>query len=166
MSKSIVPQSNNDKPGNSYMMNLINKLLGKIFLKKPVFFGLNDQKITLLVSPTMKIYGVYVSPERLRSRFPFQERKFLNLKDLKLWAEDNEFDISFSAETPKLKRELLISLGDVMVESTGDKERELSVVVMEELKKSKLPDSIKEWAKENPEKFIRNIRHVQNILKR
>ena len=53
-----------------------------------------------------------------------------------------------------------------MVESTGDKERELSVVVMEELKKSKLPDSIKEWAKENPEKFIRNIRHVQNILKR
>ena len=78
MSKSIVPQSNNDKSGNSYMMNLINKLLGKIFLKKPVFFGLNDQKITLLVSPSMKIYGVYVSPERLRSRFPFQERKFLN----------------------------------------------------------------------------------------
>jgi hypothetical protein len=37
---------------------------------------------------------------------------------------------------------------------------------MEELKKSKLPESIKEWAKENPEKFIKNIRHVQNILKK
>ena len=59
-----------------------------------------------------------------------------------------------------------MSLGDVMVESNGGKERNLSVVVMEELKKSKLPESIKEWAKENPEKFIRNIRHVQNILKK
>ena len=59
-----------------------------------------------------------------------------------------------------------MSLSDVMVESRGDKEKELSIVVMEELKKSKLPESIKEWAKENPEKFIKNIRHVQNILKK
>ena len=53
-----------------------------------------------------------------------------------------------------------------MVESKGKKERELNVIIMEELKKSKLPDSIKEWAKDNPEKFIKNIRHVQNILKK
>jgi len=53
-----------------------------------------------------------------------------------------------------------------MVESNRPKEKELNVIVMEELNKSKLPDSIKEWAKDNPEKFIKNIRHVQNLLKK
>jgi len=166
MSGSFTQHNNDEKPQGSSMVNIINRLLGKIFLKKPVFFGVDEHKITLIVSPSMKIYGVYTSPKRLLSKFPFEEKKFLNIRDLKLWAEDNEFKITFSAETPKLRRELLILLGDVMVESKGDKEKELSIVVMQELKKSKLPESIKEWAKENPEKFIKNIRHVQNILKK
>lgn len=166
MSGSFKSHNNNERPQSNSMVDMINRLLGKIFLKKPVFFGMDEHKITLLVSPSMKIYGIYTSPDRLLKKFPFDEKKFLNLKDLKLWAENNEFSITFSAETPKLRRDLLMSLGDVMVESKGSKERELSVVVMEELKKSKLPESIKEWAKENPEKFIRNIRHVQNILKK
>lgn len=166
MSGNFTPHNDNEKSQGSSMVELINRLLGKIFLKKPVFFGMDEHKITLLVSPSMKIYGIYTSPDRLLKKFPFDEKKFLNLKDLRSWAENNEFSITFSAETPKLKRDLLMSLGDVMVESNGGKERNLSVVVMEELKKSKLPESIKEWAKENPEKFIRNIRHVQNILKK
>ena len=34
---------------------------------------------------------------------------------------------------------------------------------MEELEKSQLPDTIKEWAKNNPEKFIENI--IENYKK-
>ena len=166
MSTSFIEHNENEESKGNPMVNMINRLLGKIFLKKPVFFGIDEHKITLLVSPSMKIYGIYTSPERLLKKFPFEERKFLNLNNLKNWAEDNEFSISFTAETTKRKRDLLMSLGDVMVESKGNKEKELSVIVMDELKKSKLPESIKDWAKENPEKFIRNIRHVQNMLKK
>jgi|TARA_B100001094_G_C17933579_1_gene671969 hypothetical protein len=163
----IVSQNNDNSNNNSSpMVSLLTKLLGKIMLKKSSFFGLDTHKITVIISPSMKIYGVYASPERIAKKFPFEKKKILSLKELKRWAEDNEFEISFSAETPKLRRDLLISLGDVMVESKGKKERELNVIIMEELKKSKLPDSIKEWAKDNPEKFIKNIRHVQNILKK
>jgi hypothetical protein len=86
---------------------------------------------------------------------------------LKQWSDENDFTISFSAESPKFRRELLIAFGDVMVESRDKStERELSIVVMEELNKSKLPDSIKNWAKQNPEKFIDNIKHVQNLLEK
>ena len=119
MSGSFTQHNNDEKPQGSSMVNIINRLLGKIFLKKPVFFGVDEHKITLIVSPSMKIYGVYTSPKRLLNKFPFEEKKFLNIRDLKLWAEDNEFKITFSAETPKLRRELLMSLGDVMVESKG-----------------------------------------------
>ena len=37
---------------------------------------------------------------------------------------------------------------------------------MEELEKSALPESIKQWAKQNPEKFIENIKTIQEMLKR
>ena len=37
---------------------------------------------------------------------------------------------------------------------------------MEELDRSHLPESIKEWAKNNPQKFIENLQHVQNLLKK
>lgn len=149
------------------MANILSKLLGKIFLKKPTFFGLDEQKITLLVSPSMKVFGIFTKPERLSSKFPFEEQKFLNTKELRNWAKDNDFEITFSASAPRMKQALLGQFGDVMVESESrNREKELSVVVMEELDKSHLPDSIKEWAKDNPEKFIKNLEHVQNILKR
>lgn len=149
------------------MANILSKLLGKIFLKKPTFFGLDEQKITLLVSPSMKVFGIFTKPERLSSKFPFEEQKFLNTKELRNWAKDNDFEITFSASAPRMKQALLSQFGDVMVESESrNREKELSVVVMEELDKSHLPDSIKEWAKDNPEKFIKNLEHVQNILKR
>ena len=132
------------------VVDLINRLLGKIFLSKPIFFGMDNQKITLLVGPTMKVYGVYSSPDRLIKKFPFKKQQLLRPKELKQWSEDNDFTISFSAESPKLRRELLFAFGDVMVESRGKStEKELSVVVMEELNKSKLPDTIKDWAKQN-----------------
>jgi hypothetical protein len=147
------------------MGNILNKLLGKIFLKKPVFFGLDEQKITLLISPSMKIFGIYSSPERLSKKFPFEDRTYLNVNELKSWAEENDFDISFSAETPRLKRVLSTIFGDVLIENVK-KEKELNIIVMEELDRSHLPESIKEWAKNNPQKFIENLQHVQNLLKK
>jgi len=149
------------------MIDILNKLLGRIFLKKPTFFGLDEQKITILVSPSLKVFGIYTKPERLSSKFPFEEQRFINTKDLKDWAKDNDFDITYSASSPRIKRVLMRELGDVMVESDSrNKEKELSVIVMEELDKSHLPDSIKEWAKDNPQKFIENLQHVKNILKK
>jgi len=145
--------------------NILNKLLGKIFLKKPVFFGLDEQKITLVVSPSMKIFGIYSSPERLFKKFPFETKTYLNVQELKNWAEENDFEISFSAETPKIRRQLSSLFGDVLIENTN-KEKELNVIVLEELERSKLPESIKKWAKNNPQKFIENIQHVQNLLKK
>jgi hypothetical protein len=38
-------------------------------------------------------------------------------------------------------------------------------VVLDELNKSSLPESIKNWAKDNPEKFIQNIEEVKKLLK-
>ena len=166
----MIPQNKNNSEENekvySPMVRLMTKLIGKIFLSKPVFFGMDEQKITVIVSPSLKVYGIYASPNRLMKKFPFKEKKILSLRELKRWSEENDFEISFTAETGKLKRDLLMGLGDVMVETKKPKEKELNVIVMEELNKSKLPESIKEWAKDNPEKFIKNIRHVQNILKK
>ena len=31
---------------------------------------------------------------------------------------------------------------------------------------SELPESLKKWADKNPEKFIKNIKHVQNLLRK
>jgi len=57
-------------------------------------------------------------------------------------------------------------LGDVMVsneinESIG---KDKVKIVLQELKKSSLPESIKKWAIDNPEKFIKNIEQVKNLL--
>jgi len=42
----------------------------------------------------------------------------------------------------------------------------MKIVMMEELEKSQLPESIKKWAKDNPEKFIQNIETIQEMLKK
>lgn len=148
------------------MMNILTELLGRIFLRKPTFFGLDEQKITLLVSPSLKVFGVFAKPERLVNKFPFEPKRFLNVDELIRWAEENKFEITYSAQSPRMKRVLTRIFGtDVMVESE-QKERQLSVIVLEELEKSQLPESMKEWARNNPQKFIENLKHVQNILKK
>lgn len=147
--------------------DILSKLLSKIFLTKSVFFGLDEQKITIFVGPTMKIFGVYATPKKLVSRLPFVNNKFLNTEELKQWANDNGFEITFTASTPKMKKKLLLTFGDVMVENKHhNTEKELSIIIMEELENSELPDSIKNWAKQNPQKFRENLKHVQNLLKK
>lgn len=148
------------------MKDILNNLLGRIFLKKPTFFGLDEQKITLLVSPSLKVFGIFAKPERLTNKFPFETKRFLNANELIEWAEENDFQITYSAQSPRMKRVLTRTFGtDVMVESEK-KEKQLNVIVLEELEKSHLPESMKEWARNNPQKFIENLQHVQNLLKK
>jgi len=61
----------------------------------------------------------------------------------------------------------LQSFGNVLIESVSDKkEKELNIIVLEELEKSQLPDYVKDWAKDNPEKFMKNIKYIQELLKK
>ena len=148
------------------MKDILNEFLGKIFLIKPTFFGLDEQKIVIIISPSLKIFGIYSKPEKLINKFPFEIKRFLNVTELIEWAKENDFEISYSAQSSHMRRVLIRLFGaDVMVES-NKKEKRLDVIVLEELEKSKLPDSIKEWAKNNPQKFIENLKQVQNLLKK
>tara|TARA_R110000803_G_C11875187_1_gene308990 strand:+ start:340 stop:792 length:453 start_codon:yes stop_codon:yes gene_type:complete len=145
---------------------LISKLLGKIKLSKPTLFGLDSNDIVLIVSPSLKIYGISCRPKKLMDTFPFEKDRLLNSKDLSDWAKENGYKVTFQSDIPSIRRELFSSFGDVMVESVNEGEKELTVLVMEELGKSILPDSVKKWAKDNPEKFISNIKTIQEMLKK
>ena len=144
--------------------DLISKLLGRIRLTKPRMFGLDSQDIIVVISPSMKIFGMKSKPEKLLKTFPFRKGSFLDTRELAQWARENEYNISFDSQVPSLKRQLYQSFGDVMVESESQ-EKSMKIVMMEELEKSQLPESIKKWAKDNPEKFIQNIEIIQEMLK-
>jgi hypothetical protein len=53
-----------------------------------------------------------------------------------------------------------------MVEGDHSRQKSLKCIVMEELESSSLPENIKEWARQNPEKFIKNIELIQEMLKK
>jgi len=130
-------------------------------------FGLNEYKITLVVSPSMKIFAIDSRPEKLKNNLPFEEMTFLNTGDLSQWAEENDYEITFSTNSKSLARKLFQSFGNVLVESVSEKkEKELNVIVLEELERSTLPESVKTWAKDNPEKFMKNIKYIQELLKK
>ena len=145
---------------------IISNLLGRVFLTKPIIFGLHEHKITLVVSPSMKVFEIASEPKRLLKEFPFDTNQYLNENKLISWANENGYDITFSAKSPELARKLMISFGDVLVESNKKGEKELNVIVLEELEKSDLPQTMKTWAKENPEKFMKNIKYIQELLKK
>jgi len=145
---------------------LIKNLLGRIFLTKKVMFGLDEHKITIIVSPSLKIFDISTTPSRLKDKFPFQELSYLNDNDLIKWASDNEYEITFSTNSKMLARILFNSFGNVLVESIEPKQKELNIIVLEELEKSTLPEYVKVWAKDNPEKFIKNIKYIQELLKK
>jgi hypothetical protein len=95
--------------------------------------------------------------------FPLSKDEILDFVTLKSWASQNEYEITFAAETPKLKRTFYSQLGDVMVES-HDKNSDTYISLYNELENSNLPQSIKEWAKNNPEKFMKNMDEVKKLL--
>jgi hypothetical protein len=120
----------------------------------------------LIVSPTLKIFDITARPQRLVSKFPFEKNRILVSDELKKWASENGYNITFTSTVPSLNRRMMKDFGDVMVEEALSKEKELHILVLEELEKSNLPETIKKWAEENPEKFIQNIKDVQRLLKK
>ena len=137
--------------------DFILKLLGRIILTKSTFFGLENKKIVIFVTPSLKIANIVADPKKLLRNFPLDKNGTLNFDTLSQWAEANSFEISFSAPTPKLKRLLSSKLGDVMVESKEEKVKEINISI--------LPESIQRWAKDNPEKFSDNIERIKRLLK-
>lgn len=150
----------------SDIKKLIADLLGKIFLTKKTMFGLDEQQIILIVSPSLKIFDITSRPQKLLSKFPFEKNRILVTDELIKWAKENGYNISFTSTVPSLNRRMMREFGDVMVEEVLSKEKELHILVLEELEKSDLPETIKKWAKENPEKFVQNIRDVEKLLKK
>jgi len=150
----------------SDIRKLIADLLGKIFLTKKTMFGLDEQQIVLIISPSLKIFDITSRPQKLVSKFPFQKNRILVTDELKKWAMDNGYNISFTSTVPSLNRRMMREFGDVMVEEVLSKEKKLHILVLEELEKSDLPETIKKWAKENPEKFVQNVRDVEKLLKK
>ena len=143
----------------------ITKLLGKIILKKDTFFGLDFQKIVVIITPSFKIAAVVSTPKRIVNKFPQGRQEVLNPEKIIVWAEENDFDITFVAPTPQLKSKLHSSFGDVMVDDVVSEGKVAKTNVFEEIENSGLPNFVKGWAKDNPEKFIHNIDRIKNLLK-
>lgn len=141
-------------------------MLGKIFLTKKTMLGLDENKIVVVVSPSLKIYVVSSYPKRLESKFPFKINEFLDLESLKSWADANGYKVSHQSTTPKLSRKLMTYFGEPVVEADIRNGKNEKQVVLEQLESSNLPKSIKEWAQQNPEKFIENIKLIQEMLRK
>ena len=112
--------------------DFILKLLGRIILTKSTFFGLENKKIVIFVTPSLKIANIVADPKKLLRNFPLDKNGTLNFDTLTQWAEVNSFEISFSAPTPKLKRLLSSKLGDVIVESKEEKVKEINISILPE----------------------------------
>lgn len=155
------------KQEKSYFENFINKFLGQVILTKKVFFGFDEQKIVIFITPTLKIASVVASPSKLIEKFPLKKNESMIPETVIEWSEKNGFEISFIAPTPQFKLMLINMFGDVMIDNivaeSAEKEKHLSV--LEEVKKSSLPESIKKWVIDNPEKFIRNIEEIKKLLR-
>jgi len=128
--------------------------------------GLDENKIVVVVSPSLKIYVVSSYPKRLESKFPFKINEFLDLESLKSWADANGYKVSHQSTTPKLSRKLMTYFGEPVVEADIRNGKNEKQVVLEQLESSNLPKSIKEWAQQNPEKFIENIKLIQEMLRK
>ena len=143
----------------------ITKLLGKVILTKERIFGLDVQKLVIIVTPSFKIAAVVSSPKKLSEKFPQKRQEILNPETVISWANENGFDITFVAPTPKLKLRLHSSFGDVMVPDVVSENKVRKINVKEEIENSGLPDFVKDWAKDNPERFVENIKRIKRLLK-
>lgn len=140
------------------------KLMGRIFLTKKVFFGFEEQKIVVIITPTLKIASILASPKKQLLKFPFESNQTLDSGRLKNWAEENGYEITFSTPLPRLKLKLRNEFGDVIVTESVDNTNVI-ITLLEEVKKSNLPDSVKKWVTDNPEKFRKNIEEIKKLLK-
>lgn len=144
--------------------DFILKLMGRIFLTKKVFFGFDEQKIAVIITPTLKIASILAFPKKQLSKFPFESNQTLDSARLKNWAEENGYEITFSTPLPRLKLKLRNEFGDVMVTESVNKDNVINTL-LKEVKKSNLPDYVKQWVIDNPEKFKKNIEEIKKLLK-
>ena len=158
-----VPE-NKERQKSNYE-EFITKLLGKVILTKETFFGLDVQKIVIIVTPSFKIAAVVSNNKKLLGRFPQKKQDILNPEEVISWANENGFEITFVAPTPQLKSRLHTSFGDVMVSDVVSENKVRKMTVKEEIESSGLPDFVKEWAKDNPERFVENINRIKRLLK-
>ena len=139
-------------------------LIAKITLRKERFMGLETNTIEIYITPSFKIIRIETKPERLRNSVGLEEKDRLDTHKLKLWADENGYEVTFIAHLPKLKRHLLQIFGDVLQNddtlSESLSRKKIEIIIKEE----ELPDSIKEWAKNNPEKFLQNLQRIRDIL--
>ncbi len=145
--------------------DFITKLLGKVILTKETFFGLDVQKLVVVVSPSFKIAAVVANSKKLIDKFPQKKQDILNPEEVISWAKENGFDITFVAPTTKLKSRLHSSFGDVMVPDVVSENKVRKIDVNESIETSGLPSFVKEWGKDNPEKFMENIERIKKLLK-
>jgi len=145
--------------------DFILKLMGRIFLTKKVFFGLETQKIVFIVTPTLRIVYLNFSPKKIGSNIPFKVNDILDLNLLSEWSKNNGYEVTFSAPLPKLKSKLYDVFGDVLINESSNKTTEINTI-KEEIHKSSIPISIKEWAINNVEEFQKNLEFVKNLLKK
>lgn len=147
----------------SYAEKFITKLLGKVYLTKKVFFGFDEKKIAIVVTPSLKVAAVVSSPSKLSNDFPIKRGDAFDKDVILNYADKNGYDITFSAPTPQLKMKLYNMFGDVLVENHLNENKE-SDIFEKNINDSFLPESIKNWALENPEKFLNNLKNIKNLL--
>jgi len=151
--------SNDDKKRLSDIKTLVYSLLGKIFLTKPTFFGLDADQIIIVVSPSLKVLHIGSTKSKLLNNFPLTVDGGLDSESLMRWATENGYVITFEAPTPKLNRTLYYKFSDVLEESEKDKE------FKDFINESKLPDSIKKKALDNEDWFKTNLIEIFKKVK-
>jgi len=148
------------------LINTLRELLSKITLDRSILFGLSSQEIVIYITPTLQIFKVVCDPKSLRKTFPFEEGKPLNLSLLKDYIDSNKWNISIHAKSPQLRRKMLDHFEDEVINESYQKTTDIEVTlrVIEQVEKSSIPESIKKWARNNPEKFLENLKDVEKII--
>lgn len=152
-----IPDSNQKRISD--IKGMVYSLLGKVYLTKPTFFGLDSKQIIIIVSPTLKVLHVGASQNKLLSNFPQKVDTKLDAEPIMDWANDNDFVITFEAPTPKLNRILYYKFSRVLNDSLNEKTFDDYIV------ESKLPDEIKNKALDNQEWFKTNLIEIFKKIK-
>jgi hypothetical protein len=148
------------------LINTLRELLSKITLERDILFGFVNQKITIFITPTIQIFRIVAEPKSLLKTFPFDEGQPLNLSKFVEYIESNKWEVSIHAKSPLLKRKLSDYFDDKIIIESSQKSQDIEVAlkVIENVEHSHIPDSIKKWAKNNPEKFLEHLKEVEKIL--
>lgn len=85
--------------------------IAQIHLRKEKLFGLKDNQISLLLSPSLKIIKIS-NPKKVK--FLYTQGDTLSTVDFSKWVFENDYDFSFNTKSKLLKRILIIEIDDVV----------------------------------------------------